>query len=56
MATSSSLLWLPKLYKSIIDDVIESIQDLFAEEGIDKQVLRNLKEVSCSMILYFWKI
>ncbi|XP_010704945.1 TFIIA-alpha and beta-like factor [Meleagris gallopavo] len=35
----------PKLYKSVIDDVIESIQDLFAEEGVDKQVLRNLKEL-----------
>ncbi|XP_042732058.1 TFIIA-alpha and beta-like factor [Lagopus leucura] len=35
----------PKLYKSIIDDVIESIQDLFAEEGVDKQVLRKLKEL-----------
>ncbi|OXB82812.1 UNVERIFIED_CONTAM: hypothetical protein H355_010382 [Colinus virginianus] len=36
---------LPKLYRSVIEDVIESIQDLFAEEGIDKQVLRNLKEL-----------
>ncbi|XP_040552614.1 TFIIA-alpha and beta-like factor isoform X1 [Gallus gallus] len=35
----------PKLYKSVIEDVIESIQGLFAEEGVDKQVLRNLKEL-----------
>ncbi|XP_021246344.1 TFIIA-alpha and beta-like factor isoform X4 [Numida meleagris] len=35
----------PKLYKSIIEDVIESIQDLFAAEGVDKKVLRNLKEL-----------
>ncbi|OXB59829.1 hypothetical protein ASZ78_014477 [Callipepla squamata] len=36
---------LPKLYRSVIEDVIESIQDLFAEEGVDKKVLRNLKEL-----------
>ncbi|XP_065595438.1 TFIIA-alpha and beta-like factor [Cyrtonyx montezumae] len=36
---------LPKLYRSVIEDVIENIQDLFAEEGVDKQVLRNLKEL-----------
>ncbi|NXC39378.1 TF2AY factor, partial [Penelope pileata] len=35
----------PKLYKSIIEDVIENIQELFAEEGVDKQVLKNLKEL-----------
>uniref|UniRef100_A0A8C2SQ54 Ral transcription factor IIA subunit 1 like n=1 Tax=Coturnix japonica TaxID=93934 RepID=A0A8C2SQ54_COTJA len=35
----------PKLYTSVIEDVIESIQDLFAEEGVDAQVVRNLKEL-----------
>ncbi|XP_073410125.1 TFIIA-alpha and beta-like factor isoform X2 [Dendrobates tinctorius] len=36
---------LPKLYKSIIEDVIEGVAELFAEEGIDEQVLKDLKHV-----------
>ncbi|NXL87061.1 TF2AY factor, partial [Alectura lathami] len=35
----------PKFYKSVIEDVIESIQEIFAEEGVDKQVLKDLKEL-----------
>ncbi|XP_062980812.1 TFIIA-alpha and beta-like factor [Elgaria multicarinata webbii] len=33
----------PKFYKSVIDDVIECVQDVFVEEGVDEQVLKELK-------------
>ncbi|KFO77404.1 Stonin-1 [Cuculus canorus] len=35
----------PKLYKSIIEDVIESVRELFAEEDVDEQVLKDLKQL-----------
>ncbi|NWI15281.1 TF2AY factor, partial [Crypturellus soui] len=35
----------PKLYKSIIDDVIEGVRELFGEEGIEEQVLKDLKQL-----------
>ncbi|NWI51577.1 TF2AY factor, partial [Calyptomena viridis] len=35
----------PKLYKSIIEDVIESVRELFAEEGVEEQVLNDLKQL-----------
>ncbi|NWS53605.1 TF2AY factor, partial [Chunga burmeisteri] len=35
----------PKLYKSIIEDVIEGVRELFAEEGLDEQVLKDLKQL-----------
>lgn len=35
----------PKLYRSVIEDVIEGAWDLFAEEGIEEQVLKDLKQV-----------
>ncbi|NWW79567.1 TF2AY factor, partial [Climacteris rufus] len=35
----------PVLYKSIIEDVIESVRDLFAEEGVEEQVLKYLKQL-----------
>ncbi|XP_040286235.1 TFIIA-alpha and beta-like factor [Bufo bufo] len=35
----------PKLYKSIIEDVIEGVADIFAEEGVDEQVLKDLKHL-----------
>ncbi|NWQ76396.1 TF2AY factor, partial [Columbina picui] len=34
----------PKLYKSIIEDVIEGVRELFAEEGLEEQVLKELKQ------------
>uniref|UniRef100_A0A8C5SK72 TFIIA-alpha and beta-like factor n=1 Tax=Laticauda laticaudata TaxID=8630 RepID=A0A8C5SK72_LATLA len=33
----------PKFYKSVIDDVIEGVQDVFLEEGVDEQILKELK-------------
>ncbi|NWI41264.1 TF2AY factor, partial [Picathartes gymnocephalus] len=35
----------PELYKSIIEDVIEDVQELFAEEGVEEQVLKDLKQL-----------
>ncbi|KFQ46601.1 TFIIA-alpha and beta-like factor, partial [Nestor notabilis] len=34
----------PKLYKSVIEDVIEGVRELFAEEGLEEQVLQELKQ------------
>ncbi|KFV67072.1 TFIIA-alpha and beta-like factor, partial [Dryobates pubescens] len=34
-----------KLYKSIIEDVIEGVRELFAEEGLEEQVLKDLKQL-----------
>ncbi|KAI5770829.1 GTF2A1L [Gulo gulo luscus] len=41
----------PKLYRSIIEDVIEGVRDLFAEEGIEEQVLKDLKQLWETKIL-----
>ncbi|XP_012859368.2 TFIIA-alpha and beta-like factor, partial [Echinops telfairi] len=35
----------PKLYRSVIEDVIERVRNLFAEEGIEEQVLKDLKQL-----------
>ncbi|XP_064350579.1 TFIIA-alpha and beta-like factor isoform X1 [Camelus dromedarius] len=35
----------PKLYSSVIEDVIERVRDLFAEEGVEEQVLKDLKQL-----------
>ncbi|NWY58289.1 TF2AY factor, partial [Chionis minor] len=35
----------PKLYKSVIEDVIEGVRELFAEEGVEEQVLKDLKQL-----------
>ncbi|NXT23845.1 TF2AY factor, partial [Syrrhaptes paradoxus] len=35
----------PKLYKSVIEDVIEGVRELFAEEGLEEQVLKDLKQL-----------
>nr|XP_042102138.1 TFIIA-alpha and beta-like factor isoform X3 [Ovis aries] len=34
-----------KLYRSVIEDVIEGVRDLFAEEGVEEQVLKDLKQL-----------
>ncbi|NXX56356.1 TF2AY factor, partial [Scopus umbretta] len=34
-----------KLYKSVIEDVIEGVRELFAEEGLEEQVLKDLKQL-----------
>ncbi|NWV85793.1 TF2AY factor, partial [Dasyornis broadbenti] len=35
----------PELYKSTIEDVIEGVRELFAEEGVEEQVLKDLKQL-----------
>lgn len=35
----------PKLYLSIIDDVIESVRELFIDEGVEERVLEELRQV-----------
>ncbi|XP_063008539.1 TFIIA-alpha and beta-like factor [Melospiza melodia melodia] len=35
----------PELYQSIIEDVIEAVRELFAEEGVEEQVLKDLKQL-----------
>ncbi|NWV09518.1 TF2AY factor, partial [Ptilonorhynchus violaceus] len=35
----------PELYKSIIEDVIDGVRNLFAEEGVEEQVLKDLKQL-----------
>ncbi|KAM9068172.1 TFIIA-alpha and beta-like factor isoform 5-T10 [Sarcophilus harrisii] len=35
----------PKLYRSVIEDVIEGVRELFTEEGIEEQVLKDLKQL-----------
>ncbi|NP_001073698.1 TFIIA-alpha and beta-like factor [Bos taurus] len=37
--------WVAKLYRSVIEDVIEGVRDLFAEEGVEEQVLKDLKQL-----------
>lgn len=43
----------PKLYKSVIDDVINEVRELFLDEGVDEQVLLELKTVRLSGIVFF---
>lgn len=37
----------PKLYLSIIEDVIDCTRELFLDEGLEDRVLDDLKQVSC---------
>ncbi|XP_004590716.2 TFIIA-alpha and beta-like factor [Ochotona princeps] len=41
----------PKLYRSVIEDVIEAVRNLFAEEGVEEQVLKDLKQLWETKIL-----
>lgn len=34
----------PKLYRSVIEDVINSVRDMFLDDGVDEQVLIDLKQ------------
>ncbi|XP_010219558.1 PREDICTED: transcription initiation factor IIA subunit 1-like, partial [Tinamus guttatus] len=37
-------LWaMPKLYRSVIEDVINDVREVFLDEGVDEQVLMELK-------------
>lgn len=34
-----------KLYKSVIDDVVNNVREAFIDEGVDEQVLQDLKQI-----------
>lgn len=34
-----------KLYHTVIDDVIANVRDSFLDEGVDEQVLQEMKQV-----------
>ncbi|CAG2235385.1 transcription initiation factor IIA subunit 1-like [Mytilus galloprovincialis] len=41
MATPNQV---PRLYKSVVDDVIANVREAFLDEGVDEQVLQELKQ------------
>ncbi|XP_071007211.1 transcription initiation factor IIA subunit 1-like isoform X2 [Oncorhynchus clarkii lewisi] len=43
MASSANSNQVPKLYRSVIEDVINEVRELFLDEGVDEQVLMELK-------------
>ncbi|MCJ8749005.1 hypothetical protein PDJAM_G00171140 [Pangasius djambal] len=49
MLSNSNIL--PKLYLSIIDDVIESVRELFIDEGVEERVLDELRQLWESKVL-----
>ncbi len=40
-----------KLYKSVIDDVILNVREAFLDEGVDDQVLQELKQIWMSKLI-----
>ncbi|XP_067273313.1 transcription initiation factor IIA subunit 1 [Pseudorasbora parva] len=43
MASSANSNSVPKLYKNVMEDVINEVRELFLDEGVDEQVLMELK-------------
>ncbi|KAK3523224.1 hypothetical protein QTP86_022944 [Hemibagrus guttatus] len=43
--------WQPKLYLSIIDDVIESVREVFTDEGVEERVIDELRQLWESKVL-----
>ncbi|XP_021058147.1 transcription initiation factor IIA subunit 1-like [Mus pahari] len=43
MANSANTNTVPKLYRSVIEDVINDVRDIFLDDGVDEQVLLELK-------------
>ncbi|XP_072558588.1 transcription initiation factor IIA subunit 1 [Paramormyrops kingsleyae] len=43
MASSANSNPVPKLYRSVIEDVINDVRELFLDEGVDEQILQDLK-------------
>lgn len=43
MASSANSNQVPKLYRGVIEDVINEVRELFLDEGVDEQVLLELK-------------
>lgn len=42
-----------KVYMTVVEDVISSVREAFLDEGVDEQVLQELKQVSHFSV---WKI
>ncbi|XP_051908321.1 transcription initiation factor IIA subunit 1 [Hippocampus zosterae] len=51
MASSANSNPVPKLYKTVIEDVISEVRELFLDEGVDEQVLLELKTLWESKLL-----
>ncbi|CAG5928296.1 unnamed protein product [Menidia menidia] len=51
MTSSANSNPVPKLYKSVIEDVISEVRELFLDEGVDEQVLLELKTLWESKLL-----
>ncbi|KAI2572262.1 GTF2A1 isoform 2 [Pan troglodytes] len=45
MANSANTNTVPKLYRSVIEDVINDVRDIFLDDGVDEQVLMELKTI-----------
>uniref|UniRef100_A0A8C0FFI9 General transcription factor IIA subunit 1 n=6 Tax=Neoaves TaxID=3078114 RepID=A0A8C0FFI9_BUBBB len=43
LASTNKFLFSPKLYRSVIEDVINDVREVFLDEGVDEQVLMELK-------------
>ena len=41
----SDSLFQPRLYQSVVDDVITNVREAFLDESVDEQVLQELKQV-----------
>lgn len=39
------------LYKTVVDDVITNVKEAFLDEGVDEQVLQELKQVIVNLVL-----
>ncbi|XP_057307248.1 TFIIA-alpha and beta-like factor isoform X2 [Hydractinia symbiolongicarpus] len=48
MSTSNPV---PKIYRAVIDDVIKNVREAFLNEGVDDQVLKELKQLWESKLL-----
>lgn len=40
-----------KLYHTVIEDVISSVRDAFLDEGVDEQVLQEMKQIWLTKLL-----
>ncbi|XP_012511519.1 PREDICTED: transcription initiation factor IIA subunit 1 [Propithecus coquereli] len=54
MANSANTNTVPKLYRSVIEDVINDVRDIFLDEGVDEQVLMELKTLM--KVTGFWQL
>lgn len=45
----------PKLYQSVIDDVVANVRESFLDDGVDEQVLHELKQVRTFIFEKFYE-